>query len=141
MAVIYSVQILVFKLVKLAAKYNISEIQKASLNKYPRIYSLCFSSRNNERGMWKSHGNHWLMCAKTQVSIKQKTFWGHVLLATTMILHMYLGLMMSGTLLGCSICYLYNRAGCIGIDSVLLLISSNIKQSKQKVSFHEVWCQ
>ena len=37
MAVIYSVQILVFKLVKLAAKYNISEIQKASLKKYPRI--------------------------------------------------------------------------------------------------------
>ena len=33
MAVIYSVQILVFKLVKLAAKYNISEIQKASLKK------------------------------------------------------------------------------------------------------------
>ena len=37
MAVIYSVQILVFKLVKLAAKYNISEIQKASLKKYPHI--------------------------------------------------------------------------------------------------------
>ena len=130
MAVIYSVQILIFKLVKLAAKYDISEIQKASL-KNILAFSLCFSSRNNERGMWKSHGNHWLMCAKTQVSIKRKTFWGHVLLA----------MMMSGTLLGCSICYLYNRAGCIGIDSVLLLISSNIKQSKQKVSFHEVWCQ
>ena len=35
MAVIYSVQILIFKLAKLAAKYNISEIQKASLEKYP----------------------------------------------------------------------------------------------------------
>ena len=104
-------------------------------------FSLCFSSRNNERGTWKSHGNHWLISAETQVSIKRKTVWGHVLLATIMILHMYLGLMMRGTLFGCSICYLYNRAGCIGIDSVLLLISSNIKQSKQKVSFHEVWCQ
>ena len=36
MAVIYSVQILIFELAsKLAAKYNISEIQKASLEKYP----------------------------------------------------------------------------------------------------------
>ena len=95
------------------------------------LTNLRFSSRNNERGMRKSHGNRWLMCTKNQVSIKRKMFcWEHVLLVTTVILHMYLGLMMSGTLLGCSICYLYNWAGCIGINSVLLLISSNILHSK-----------
>ena len=56
MAVIYSVQILIFKLAKLAAKYNISEFRRPHWKNI--LAKLRFSSRNNERGMQKSHGNH-----------------------------------------------------------------------------------